>query len=242
MKVLAINGSPRGENSCTNMMLQPLLEGKRQAGAGAETKIIKLDDKKIHHCIGCFSCWTKTPGKCVFNDDMTELLNEIIEADIIVYATPLYYFTTTGLFKNFLDRCLPLASPFMEENKHGITIHPGRYDHKKRKMLLVSPCGFPELSHFEALVATFKKIVEASDAEYLGEILRPGAGLMLTGMFQDKIKPYFDALKKAGKQLIETNCLDPETKKALLEEWITPEKFREMANAHFKKELQKIGE
>lgn len=240
MKVLAINGSPRGENGCTNMMLQPLLEGMCQAGA--KTKIIKLDDKQIHHCIGCFSCWTKTPGKCVFNDDMAELLNKIIGADIIVYATPLYYFTTTGLFKNFLDRCLPLASPFMEENEQGITIHPGRYDRKKRKMLLVSPCGFPELSHFDALVVTFKKIAEAGEAEYLGEILKPAAGLMLIEELQDKVTPYFDLLKQAGKQLIENNSINLKTYQGLHETWISPEEFREQANQYFKSELEKLSE
>jgi len=240
MNVLAINGSPRGENGCTNMMLQSLLEGMRQAGA--ETKIIKLDDKQIHHCIGCFSCWTKTPGKCVFHDDMTGLLNHIVEADFIVYATPLYYFTMTGLFKNFLDRCLPLASPFMEENDQGITIHPGRYDRKKRKMLLVSPCGFPELSHFDALLATFKKIAEVGEAEYLGEILRPAAGLMLVEELQDKVAPYFDLLKQAGMQLMESNSINPEIYQRLHEAWISPEEFREKANQHFKSELEKLSE
>ena len=54
---------------------------------------IYLKDKDIKHCSGCFTCWTKTPGKCIHKDDMEELLHKISQADVIVYATPLYYYT-----------------------------------------------------------------------------------------------------------------------------------------------------
>jgi len=63
MKVLAINGSPRGEKSSTIHILNPLLEGMRKAGA--ETEVVHLCKLKIQHCLGCYVCWTKTPGKCV---------------------------------------------------------------------------------------------------------------------------------------------------------------------------------
>ena len=72
MKVLAINGSPRGQFGNTEVLLKPFLEGCAEAGAEIET--IYLKDKEIKHCIGCFTCWTKTPGKCIHKDDMEELL------------------------------------------------------------------------------------------------------------------------------------------------------------------------
>jgi multimeric flavodoxin WrbA len=61
MKVLALNSSPRGGGqSKTEIMLNCLVEGMR--AAGAEVEAIDLREKKVKNCVGCFSCWTKTPG------------------------------------------------------------------------------------------------------------------------------------------------------------------------------------
>jgi multimeric flavodoxin WrbA len=239
MKVLAINASPHGENGFTDRILQPLLVGMRQAGA--ETEIIYLATKKIHHCIGCFSCWLKTPGKCMFNDDMDLLLKKMIDSDLIIYGTPLYFFTMTGLLKDFFDRTLPLALPFMEKTQSGITTHPCRYPGKQKKYLLVSTCGFPEITHFDALIATMKKITAAGENEYLGEILRPSAGIMNTAAVQPIIKEYFALLKEAGKQLIEKNKIDPDTHKKLQQSWISVDDFVTNSNKYFQSVMSSLA-
>ena len=206
MKVLAINGSPRGSMGCTHQMLMPLLEGMKQAGA--TTELVHLSDYKIHHCIGCLACWTKTPGVCIYKDDMVPLLEKIKNADFVIYGTPLYFYTMTGLMKDCFDRHLPLGLPFMEEDKErgGITTHPARYPGKVQKVFLVSPAGFPEMELFDALVQTFKKIFsDQRDAKYLGEILRPAAGMMFVESFKDRMEKYSKDLMVAGKQLIKQN-------------------------------------
>ena len=103
MKVLAINSSARkGGQSKTEWMLEYLVEG--MAGAGAEVDVVNLRDKKIKYCTGCYTCWTKTPGKCIFQDDMTkELLPLLIQADLVVYATPLYHHTINAHMKTFIS-------------------------------------------------------------------------------------------------------------------------------------------
>ena len=125
MKVLAINSSPRAEGiSKTGMMLDALVQGMRDAGAEVET--INLREKKINNCIGCFTCWTKTPGVCVHKDDMTnELFPKFLEADLVVFATPLYHFTVNATMKAFIERTLPMVEPFL--NRLGdSTTHPMR--------------------------------------------------------------------------------------------------------------------
>ena len=114
MKVLAINSSPRADGiSKTGMMLDALVQGMRDAGAEVET--IHLREKKIKNCIGCFTCWTKTPGVCVHKDDMTnELFPKWLEADLAVYATPLYHFTVNATMKAFIERTLPVVEPFLQ--------------------------------------------------------------------------------------------------------------------------------
>jgi multimeric flavodoxin WrbA len=240
MKVLAINGSPRGKQSCTFKMLEPLLKGMRNAGA--ETEIIHLGELNIQHCLGCFACWTKTPGKCVIKDDMAAILEKMIDnVELIIYGTPLYIFSMSGLMKNFMDRCIPLASPFMEESKNveGVTTHPRRYKNGYNKMLLVSPCGFPEFKHFEPLVFTYKRLADMADIKYLGEILRPTAEALRSEEHQSELAPYFASLELAGQQLIEQEKIADNVMEQLRQTWLTPEEFREHANEYFKKEIAK---
>jgi coenzyme F420-reducing hydrogenase gamma subunit len=71
MKILAIQGSPRPKASNTEILLQEFLKGARSQGTEAET--IYLKEKEFHPCVGCYTCRAKTPGVCVFKDDMPEL-------------------------------------------------------------------------------------------------------------------------------------------------------------------------
>ena len=238
MKVLAINSSPRGNQGCTFKMLKPLLEGMREAGA--ETEMVNLGELKINHCLGCFACWFETPGQCVIKDDVALILEKCSNADLIIYGTPLYVFTMSGLMKNLLDRSVPLASPYMIENKNmdGITTHPPRYPDKKERMLLVSPAGFPEFEHFEDLVATFKRLANMADIKYLGEILRPAAAMLLVHQPDNPlVKEYLAALKQAGKQLVVNEKIDVATMKVLHDPWISSEEFRKTVNEYFRKML-----
>ena len=88
--------------------------------------MVYLKDKKINPCLGCYTCWFRTPGTCVHQDDMPELLERRRHSDIIVYATPLYVYTVSGMMKDFMDRGLPLAMPHIVKygDRYG---HPRRY-------------------------------------------------------------------------------------------------------------------
>jgi putative NADPH-quinone reductase len=244
MKVLAINSSPNAENGCTAKMLSPLLEGMQAAGATTET--INLGKLKINHCIACFNCWFKTPGKCIHKDDMAPLIQKYVEADFVIFATPLYVYNVSGMMKVFLDRIIPMALPFFEtdESNPSISSHPSRYDNfKSKKVLLVSPCGFPEFDHFKSLVDYIKFLttrIGGEKAEYVGEILRPAAGMMLNEEAQPIIKPYLDNLKTAGKQLITAGKIDQALHAKLHELFISPEEYRKIVNKYFSEELAKI--
>ena len=83
----------------------------RALSAGAKMEHIKLKNKNIHPCTGCYTCWTKTPGECIFDDDMTDLRYKFRTADLIIFASPLYVYSVTGIMKNFLDRLVPNLMP-----------------------------------------------------------------------------------------------------------------------------------
>lgn len=102
MKVLAISASPRkGGNS--DVLCDQFLKGA--ADSGNEVEKINLAGKNISPCVSCYGC-TKS-GKCVKKDDMEQILQELICADVIVLATPVYFYSMDAQMKIMIDRCLP---------------------------------------------------------------------------------------------------------------------------------------
>jgi putative sterol carrier protein len=203
MKVLALNGSPRMKASSTYHMLKPLLEGME--AAGAETELIHIRQLKLEFCIGCYICWVSTPGKCIHKDKdrMAAALESFNTADLVVFGTPLYHFTMSGIMKTFIDRTITRFEPWLipHTSLPGVTGHPERFQ-KPEKILLVSPCGLPEFEHFDSLVATFKQMARMEDWGYVGEILRPfGEPLSRRGL-QTFFSSYYGLLHQAGGQII----------------------------------------
>ena len=215
MKVAVINGSPRGEKGNTGKLLKPLAEGMQHAGAQVE--VIHLAKYKIQHCLGCFSCAFKTPGKCIIKDDMVKLLPKIAEADITVFASPLYFYHFTGLLKNFLDRtfCLEAANLLGDVKKSGAIPTQAILSEKGKKAFLVACCGFTGYEVFEPLTGWFSFCLKQVAVDNLGAILRPGV-MQLEGQDLEKSCPvYYAALQKAGEELIRNGKLSEVTEKAL---------------------------
>ena len=101
-KVLLISASPRkGGNS--DLLCDEFAKGAKDAGHTTEK--IFLADKNINYCKGCEVC--NTTHKCVQTDDMEEILEKIINADVIVLGTPIYFYTPDAQMKTLIDRTVP---------------------------------------------------------------------------------------------------------------------------------------
>ncbi|MGD2270594.1 MAG: NAD(P)H-dependent oxidoreductase [Desulfobacterales bacterium] len=205
MKILALNSSPRtGDRSKTELMLNHLVEGMRDAGA--EVEVVNLRQKTVKNCIGCYACWTKTPGKCIHKDDMSkELLPKWLKAELVVYATPLYNFTMNAAMKAFIERCLPALEPFFEK-RGDRTAHPWRQDPPQAVVLSVA--GFPEMSVFDQLSNYVKFLLGGSDGLW-AEIYRPAAESL--SMMGDKNQDVFKATVEAGRELVKSRRISVET-------------------------------
>ena len=118
MKVLALCGSMR-KNGNTSILTDEFIRGAREAGHEAEK--VSLRELTFGDCLGCRACH-KNGGACVQKDDMAEVLEKMKSADVIILASPMYYFTWTGLMKRFLDRTYPLLPVLQNKDFYLITL------------------------------------------------------------------------------------------------------------------------
>ncbi len=236
MKILAIQGSPRPKASNTEILLQEFLKGAQSQGA--ETETVYLKEKEIHSWVGCYTCWARTPGVCVFKDEMPELLEKVKTCDILVYATPLYNFNVTALMKAFQERLLPLLDPHLIKAEETYR-HPPRYK-VNRKMVLISTCGFPEVSHFDALRQVFRHIERNGQTPLVGELLMPGGELLKQNGMQDNVQSVLRAAYRAGIEVIKEGRILKETEMEIQKPLVPPEALAEMANLWWDSHLEGI--
>lgn len=236
MKVLAINGSPNMDRGNTALILNPFLDGMREAGAVVE--VLYTRRLTVNPCLGEFNCWLKTPGQCFQQDDMAWLLPKIAEADIRVLATPLYVDGLTGPLKNLLDRTIPLSEPLIEMRR-GHCRHPGRLGTKSGRLVLVASCGFWEMDNFNPLLAHIKAVCKNAGMQYAGALLRPhGPALKPMMEMGLPVADIFRAAHKAGRQLIAEGKIAAGLLKTIGRELLPRDMYVEQANDFFRKALK----
>lgn len=102
-RVLIVASSPR-RNGNSNRLAESFARGAEQAGHQVET--VYLCEKDIGFCRGCLSC--QTTQRCVIKDDADTIAQQMVKADVLVFATPIYYYGMSGQMKTMLDRANPL--------------------------------------------------------------------------------------------------------------------------------------
>ena len=220
MIVLALNGSPHMDDGNTAMILRPFLEGMKEAGANVDLFYTKK--LTIGPCNGDMSCWFKNPGKCGQNDDMQMLLPKMKEADVIVWASPVYYAGITGPLKSLMDRQLPLHMS-------------GELVNKRQKIVLVSSCGFWDMSMFDPLLAQMKAMSTRPDgsSDFAGALLRPGAEAMremMKGEGRAILESIFKAAKEAGRQLTNEGKISQRLLDDVSRQLMSEEEYKKSAN------------
>ncbi len=98
--ILIISSSPRKHGN-TELMCQSFAKGALENGH----KVVEvfLNEKNINFCQGCAYC-EKNPGKCSQQDDMSNIISELIKCDVVVFASPVYFYSLSGQMKTFIDR------------------------------------------------------------------------------------------------------------------------------------------
>lgn len=242
MKVAVINGSPRGKDGNTNIMVDAFLKGAQKAGS--ETVSVFLAEKEINHCKSCYYCVTN--GQCAINDDMAEVLSFTEGVDVLVLATPLYFDNISGMLKTFMDRRFALVDfRRMEKDDNGESryVTPGnnctpfKSGFKPPKLMLISSCGYPERSQFQVISLWIKRLARNMITEVIGEIYATQGQFMNTQTELNKpfiagypqlinnVADYLHLMKAAGKEVVCDKRLSETTNQKLMEQQFMPDEL-----------------
>ncbi len=204
MRILGFLGSPRLNGKC-NKLLKRALEGA--ASKGAEVKNYELIKCNIKYCMGCGNCFLKNPeltiGKCPLKDDAAAILEDYINSDGYLFASPCYDVFVTALMKTFLERKIALTYKSMEELAKIPAARPGVAANflKKASFIVTANCA-DELEEvmgdpcYEALEAhlLFEEI-DTLDKLYVGGV---------EGMSDEVFNAKLDKAFELGVHLVET--------------------------------------
>ncbi len=136
MKITILNGNPAEDNLDFERYVANLvgiLDGKRHT-----VDVIPLRQMEIKTCLGCWGCWVRTPGECVFADDSADVRRRVINSDALLFASPVIMGFTSGLLKKTCDKLIPLVLPYIEMDQ-GECHHIKRYDSYPVLGLLLQP-------------------------------------------------------------------------------------------------------
>ena len=153
-KIVILNGNPDPNKYRLSDFLSELEE--RLIASGLSVITHSLSEKNIKSCLGCWDCWWKTPGICRQKDDAEQVLKDIINADLVVYTSPLIMGMYSALLKNFQDRMIPLIHPYIEI-ENGESRHRKRYStYPQSAVILERSDATP--SEIENIKSIFQKI------------------------------------------------------------------------------------
>ena len=235
MKILLINGSPKGKRSNSLKLAYNFIEGFKN-GCTDDEESISIDElhvasMNIAACKGCFACWQKTPGICCIKDDMQKVIEKLIDADLILWSFPLYYFNVPGILKNLIDRQLPMSLPFMssKQDGYGSGIHDSRYDMNGKRHVLISTCGFYSADgNYDSVLRMFDHFLGKGNYTTIfcgqGELFR-------VKELSARTDEYLASVKCAGSEYAMTGTISEETDAILHTLLYSRDVFEKMADA-----------
>ena len=156
MNIIVLEGSPN-RNGSSNLLAEQFIQGAKEAGHSVQ--IIDAAHGNIHPCTGCIHCGYE--GPCSQEDDVDEIRGKILDADMMVFVTPLYYYGMSAQLKTLIDRFCAFNSSI--QRKH-------------MKSALISVAWNSDSWTFDALKAHYQTLVRYLNLDDMGMILGAGCG------------------------------------------------------------------
>jgi multimeric flavodoxin WrbA len=164
VKVLGLFGSPRRGGN-TEILLEEALKGAEKEGASVER--LYLSDFTISPCKECHGC--DETGKCVILDDMGKIYPKLLKADVVILASPIFFYGVTAWSKALIDRTQALWA-----RKYLLKDPSLGKEGKKRKGFFISVGATKGQKVFDGAILTVKYFFDVLNAEYLGELVFRG--------------------------------------------------------------------
>ncbi|MBO4407159.1 MAG: flavodoxin family protein [Clostridia bacterium] len=224
MKVLVLNGSPK-EKSDTFRLTESFLRGLAKKGEH-EIRVIRVIEKEIAPCRGCFACWERMDGHCVIGDDLNGILDLYTKSDLVIWSFPLYCYAMPSHLKALLDRTIPLLKMKMVLMPDGTVQHEALADFSRLHTLVVCGCGFPDWD------GNFDGIRTMCDHCFCGPqmVCVPETPILNVPGAEAVTEPLLAAFEKAGEEYAEGFTLSPETVARLETPMIPKEEYVRIVN------------
>ena len=155
MNILILSGSPR-KGGNTDLLVEAFTKGASERN---KVEVISVHDYKVAPCMGCNACFKNKDNTCVQKDDMTAIYDKMANADMLVVASPVYFYGLSAQLKAIIDRC---HNP--RRNTFRIS---------KLALLLVGAATLPEL--FDSIITQYQLCINFFHLEDAGKILVRGA-------------------------------------------------------------------
>ena len=155
MNILILSGSPRN-NGNTDLLVEAFAKG---ASEKHHVEVVSVHNYKVNPCMGCNACFTSEGNACVQKDDMPLIYEKLANADMLVIASPVYFYGLSAQLKAFIDRC---HNPIRD------TFHI-----RKAALLLVGAASLPEL--FDSILTQYQLCLNFFHIEDAGHVLVRGA-------------------------------------------------------------------
>jgi NAD(P)H-dependent FMN reductase len=154
MNILILSGSPR-KGGNTELLVEAFVKGASQKH---HVEVVSVRDYKVNPCVGCNVCFKSKDNTCVQKDDMTIIYEKMAHADMLVIASPVYFYGLSAQLKTVIDRC---HNPIRDT-----------FPIKKMVLLLVGAASLPEL--FDSILAQYQLCLNFFKLEDAGRVLVRG--------------------------------------------------------------------
>ena len=236
--ITVLTASPRKGNGYTALLTKSLVKGLSSV-AGKEIKTLDLADFSITRCTGCWHCWQKNDGECIFKDiDDHYRLNSILDnSDMIIFAFPLYADGMPSKLKDYFERHVSSLHPYIMQGEYN-TCHLLRRNKKNQSLALLSICGFPDEQHFDAVRSHFRPLAPNAPLLVAAELVRPAIMYLINNpTLLDLQKSILNDIYEAGRELASYGMVNKTLSDRISAPICTIDEFIKYANIYWQERI-----
>jgi multimeric flavodoxin WrbA len=220
MKIFFLNGSLRGERGATFKLLSSIGTGIEKAGG--TWNIANLSGLKIESCRACGHCQRTKTYKCIFDDkdDVKTVFDKMRDADMLIYASPVYVFGISNILKRLLERfhaCAPVGEVLL--TKSGLFFHPTERSLSEKPFVSLVVCDNVEDLTVRNTKDFFRIFGRFMDAPHVGHLEHRGAAAWMAALdgiddsARKRAQGILDGYERAGEELVLKGRISGETKR-----------------------------